>query len=180
MAGSERPLGGLSIAPDGSSVTLQSSTPWLNGEAGTVTFRAPGAVTDITGNQSLQPGVVRVGGAPGDFIAPAVTSLKVSPKSRICISKGPRCRKPGTYVSFISSEDGEAVYTFFRGKRTIGTRRYPVKPGRNKIRFDGRIRGRKMTAGRYTLRVGVEDAVGNLTALQPRYAISIRSTSRKR
>jgi hypothetical protein len=180
MAGSERPLGGLSVAPDGSSVTLQSSTPWLNGEAGTVTFRTPDAVTDITGNQNLQPGVVRVGGAPGDFIAPAVTSLKVSPKSRICISKGARCRKPGTYVSFVSSENGEAVYTFFRGKRTIGTRRYPVKPGRNKIRFDGRIRGRKMTAGRYTLRVGVEDAVGNLTALQPRYAFSIRSTSTKR
>jgi hypothetical protein len=180
MAGSERPLGGLFVAPDGSSVTLQSSTPWLNGEAGTITFRTPSAVTDISGNQNLQPGVVRVGGAPGDFIAPAVTSLKVSPKSRICISKGPRCKKPGTYVSFISSEDGEAVYTFFRGKRTIGTRRYAVKPGRNRIRFDGRIRGRKMTAGRYTLRVGVEDAVGNITALQPRYAFSIRSTSSKR
>jgi hypothetical protein len=55
-----------------------------------------------------------------------------------------------------------------------------VKPGRNRIRFDGRIRGRKMTAGRYTLRVGVEDAVGNITALQPRYAFSIRSTSSKR
>jgi hypothetical protein len=180
MAGSERPLGGLFVAPDGSSVMLQSSTPWLNGEAGTIAFKTPAVVTDIAGNQNLQPGVVRVGGAPGDFIAPAVSSLKVSPKSRICISKGRRCKKPGTYVSFISSEDGEAVYTFFRGKRAIGTRRYPVKPGRNKIRFDGRIRGRKMTAGRYTLRVGVEDAVGNITALQPRYSFSIRSTSSKR
>ena len=180
MAGSERPLGGLFIAPDGSSVTLQSSTPWLNGEAGTVAFRTPAAVTDISGNQNLQPGVVRVGGAPGDFIAPAVTSLKVSPKSRICISKGPRCKKPGTYVSFISSEDGEAVFTFVRGKRTLGTRRYPIKPGRNKIRFDGRLRGRKLTAGRYKLYVGVEDAVGNIAALQPRYRFSIRSTSRRR
>ena len=70
-----------------------------------------------------------MGGAPGDFIAPAVSSLKASPKSGICITKGPRCTKPGTYVSFISSEDGEAVYTFVRGKRTIGTRRYPVEPG---------------------------------------------------
>ena len=180
MAGSERPLGGLTVAPDGSSVTLHSSTPWLNGEAGTVALRATAGVTDIAGNQNLQPGVVRVGGAPGDFIAPAVTSLKVSPKSRICISKGPRCPKPGTYVSFVASEDGEAVFTFVRGKRTLGTRRYGIEPGRNRIRFDGRLRGRKLTAGRYKLYVGVEDAVGNIGALQPRHLFSIRSTSRKR
>lgn len=180
MAGIDRPIGGLSVAPDGSSVTLFSATAWRNGEAGTLAVRAPGAVTDITGNQSLQPQTVRVGGAPGDFIAPAVTSLKVSPKSRICISKGPRCPKPGTTVSFISSEDGEAVYTFMRGKRILGTRRYAVEPGRNRIRFDGRLRGRKLTAGRYKLLVGVEDAVGNLSPLQPRYGFSIRSTSRKR
>jgi hypothetical protein len=37
-----------------------------------------------------------------------------------------------------------------------------------------------MTAGRYKLYVGVEDAVGNIAALQPRYLFSIRSTSRKR
>jgi len=180
MANSERPLGGLSVAPDGSSVTLHSSTPWLNGEAGTVSLRAPAAVTDLSGNQNLQPGVVRVGGAPGDFIAPAVTSLKVSPKSRICISKGRKCKKPGTYVSFVTSEDGEAVFTFVRGTRTIGIRRYPVEPGRNKIRFDGRIHGRKITAGRYKLYVGVEDAVGNIAALQPRYLFSIRSNAAKR
>jgi hypothetical protein len=180
MAGSERPLGGVSVAPDGSSVTLFSSTPWLNGEAGTVTLRAPAGVTDIAGNQNLPPAAVRVGGAPGDFIAPAVTSLRVSPKSRICITKGPRCARPGTYLSFISSEDGEAVVTFFKGKRNRGTRRFAIAPGRNRIRFDGRVNGRKLTAGRYTLAVGVEDVVGNITTPQPRYRISIRSTSRRR
>jgi hypothetical protein len=180
MAGTERAVGGVDVAPDGSSLTLFSSTAWRNGEAGTVTLKAPGAVTDIAGNQSLQPQTARVGGAPGDFIAPAVTSLKVSPKSRICISKGPRCQKPGTTVSFISSEDGEAIYTFVRGKRTLGQRRFAVEPGRNRIRFDGRLRGRKLTAGAYKLYVGVEDAVGNVTSLQPRYAFSIRSTSRKK
>jgi hypothetical protein len=37
-----------------------------------------------------------------------------------------------------------------------------------------------MTAGRYKLYVGVEDAVGNIGLLQPRYLFSIRSTSRRR
>jgi len=180
MAGSERPLGGVTVAPDGSSLTLHSSIPWLNGEAGTVTLRSAAAVADVAGNQNLQPAVMRVGGAPGDFIAPVVSSLKMSPRSRICISKGPRCPKPGTYVSFVSSEDGEAVFTFARGKRTLGSRRYAVEPGRNRIRFDGRIRGRKMTAGRYKLYVGVEDAVGNLEPLQARTLFSIRSTTRRR
>ena len=180
MAGTERPLGGATVAPDGSSVTLHSATPWLNGEAGIVTLRGAAGVADPAGNQNLLPAPVRVGGAPGDFIAPAVTSLKVNPKSRICISKGPRCPRPGTYVSFVSSEDGEAVFTFVRGRRTLGTRRYAIEPGRNRIRFDGRIRGRKMTAGRYKLYVGVEDAVGNISSLQPRYLFSIRSTSRRR
>lgn len=180
MAGSDRPIGGVSVAPDGSTVTLFSSTPWLNGEAGTVTLRGPGAVSDIAGNQSLQPQTVRVGGAPGDFIAPAVTSLRVTPRSRICISKGPRCRKPGAYVSFVSSEEGDAVYTFVRGKRLLGQRRYSAKAGRNRIRFDGRVRGRKLTAGRYKLYVGVEDRVGNVSTTQPRSLFSIRSTTRKR
>jgi hypothetical protein len=180
MAGTDRQVGGIDVAPDGTSVTLFSATAWRNGEAGTVTVRTPGAFTDTAGNQSLQPQTARVGGAPGDFIAPAVSSLKVSPKSRICISKGPRCTKPGTTVSFISSEDGEAIYTFVRGNRLLGQRRFAVEPGRNRIRFDGRLRGRKLTAGRYKLYVGVEDAVGNVSTVQPRYGFSIRSTSRKK
>jgi hypothetical protein len=67
-----------------------------------------------------------------------------------------------------------------RGSRLLGQRRFAVEPGRNRIRFDGRLRGRKLTAGRYKLYVGVEDAVGNVSTIQARYLFSIRSTSRKK
>jgi hypothetical protein len=181
MAGTDRPVVGASLSPDGVFVTLTSSTPWLNGEAGTIGLRAPAALTDPAGNES--PAVappMRVGGAPGDFIAPRVTVLRINPRRRVCITKGPRCSKPGTYVSFTTSEAGEAVFTFARGTRTLGQRRFPVEPGRNRIRFDGRLRGRKLGAGAYKLSVGVEDAVGNIAPLQPSLPFRIVSRSRGR
>ena len=67
-----------------------------------------------------------------------------------------------------------------RGRRVLGTRRYAAKPGRNRIRFDGRLRGRKLTAGRYTVHVGVEDAVGNISPKQPSLPVRIVNTTRRR
>ena len=180
MAGSERTIAGVSVAEDGSSVTLTSATPWLYGEAGSVALREPAGVTDPSGNESPLLGPVRVGGAPGDFAAPRVTTLRINPRRKVCITKGPRCRKPGTEVSFLSSEDGDAYFTFIRGRRVLGQRRYAAKPGRNRIRFDGRLRGRKLTAGRYTLQVGVEDAVGNLSPKQPSLPFRLVNTARRR
>ena len=180
MAGSERAVAGISVAPDGSSVTVASATPWLYGEAGSVALRAPAGVTDPAGNESPLLGPVRVGGAPGDFTAPRVTTLRINPRRKVCITKGPRCKKPGTEVSFLSSEDGDAYFTFVRGRRVLGQRRYAAKPGRNRIRFDGRLRGRKLTAGRYTLYVGVEDAVGNLSQKQPSLPFRLVNTTRRR
>jgi hypothetical protein len=180
MAGSERAVTGVSVAPDGSSVTLTSATPWLHGEAGSVALRAPAGFTDPSGNESPLLGPVRVGGAPGDFVSPRISTLRINPRRKVCITKGPRCKKPGTQVSFISSEDGDAYFTFLRGNRVLGQRRYAAKPGRNRIRFDGRLRGRKLTAGRYTVRVGVEDAVGNLSLKQPSLPVRIINTTRRR
>jgi hypothetical protein len=179
MAGSDRSVIGASLSPDGAFVTLTSSTPWLYGEAGTVALRTPAAFTDSAGNES--PSVLttaRVGGAPGDFDAPRVTVLRINPRRKVCVSKGPRCSKPGTEVSFLSSEDGEAVFTLRRGSHVLGQRRYAVEPGRNRIRYDGRLRGRKLSAGAYKLYVGVEDAVGNIAPLQPSLEFRIVKTRR--
>ena len=180
MAGAERAVAGASVAPDGSSVTLTSATPWLYGEAGSVDLRTPAAVTDQSGNESSLIGPVRVGGAPGDFTAPRVSVLRINPRRKVCITKGPRCKKPGTQVSFLSTEDGDAYFRFIRGGRVLGQRRYAAKPGQNRIRFDGRLRGRKLTAGRYTLQVGVEDAVGNLSPKQPSLPFRLVNTARRR
>ena len=180
MAGSERQVAGVSVAQDGSSVIVTSATPWLYGEAGSIALRAPAGVTDPAGNESPLLGPVRIGGAPGDFSAPRVGTLRINPRRKVCITKGPRCKRPGTLISFVSSEDGDAYFSFVRGGRVLGARRYAAKPGQNRIRFDGRLRGRKLTAGRYTVYVGVEDAVGNLSLKQPSLPMRIVNTTRRR
>jgi hypothetical protein len=179
MAGSERQVIAATPAPDGSSVSLASATPWLNGEAGIVSLRAPAAVTDRSGNESRAVRDIRVGGAPGDFIAPLVTSLRIQNHRKVCISKAPKCPSPGAQVTFISSEPGDAVFTIARGSRKLGERRYTAKAGRNRIRFDGRLRGRKLSAGKYKLSVLVEDAVGNV-AIGRSYRFKIVKTPRRR
>jgi hypothetical protein len=180
MAGAERQVTAATAAPDGSSVTLKSATPWLNGEAGIVSLRVPGAVTDPSGNESPAVRDIRVGGAPGDFIAPLVTSLRVENHRNVCISKAPRCPRPGARVTFISSEPGDALFTIARGSRKLGDRRYTAKAGRNRIRFDGRLRGRKLSAGKYKLSVVVEDAVGNVAPSGRSYPFTIVKTPGRR
>ena len=180
MAGAERQVTAATPAPDGSSITLASGTPWLNGEAGIVSLRGPAAVTDRSGNESPAVRDIRVGGAPGDFIAPLVTSLRVLNHRKVCISKARKCPHPGAQVTFISSEPGDAVFTIARGSRKLGERRYTAKAGRNRIRFDGRLRGRKLSAGLYKLSVVVEDAVGNVPASARSYRFRIVKTRRRR
>ncbi|MEA2443616.1 MAG: hypothetical protein QOJ12_908, partial [Thermoleophilales bacterium] len=180
MAGAERQVTAATPAPDGSSVTLKSATPWLNGEAGVVSLRAPGAVTDRSGNESPAVRDIRVGGAPGDFIAPLDTSLRVENHRKVCISKASRCPHPGAQVIFISSEPGDALFTIARGSRTLGERHYTAKAGRNRIRFDGRLRGRKLSAGKYKVSVVVEDAVGNVAPSGRSYPFTIVKTPGRR
>ena len=179
MAGVERPVTAVAPAPDGASVTLSSSSPWLAGEAGFVRLAAAGAVTDVAGNPNSSTDPVRVAAAPGDVIDPFASSLSLRPGS-ICLTRGPRCRRPGTLVRFIASEGGRAIFVIVRVNRRVGARTYDVKPGQNSIRFEGRIRGKKLRRGAYRLLVYLEDAVGNQTQNPPLQRFSVRRTSAPR
>ena len=175
MGGVDRALSAAIVAADGSSVTLSSSTSWLAGEAGFVRLAAAGAVTDVAGNPNSSVEQVRVAASPGDVIEPFASSLRLSPAT-ICLTRGPRCRRPGTLVRFIASEGGQAVFVVVRVNRRVGARTYDVKPGVNRIRFEGRIRGRKLRQGSYRLLVFLEDAVGNLTQNPPLRRFAVRRT----
>ncbi|MFL5827581.1 MAG: hypothetical protein ACJ76V_13735 [Thermoleophilaceae bacterium] len=125
MGGKPRPISGGAMAPDGSWIRLNSSQPWLAGEAGTVTLGGPGAVQDIAGNWNLAPKTVLVSASPGDFTPPLVTSLSIKPRT-ICLTKARRCKKPGATVSFVTSEPGRLSLIVTRGTKRVGVRNFTI------------------------------------------------------
>jgi hypothetical protein len=176
MAGAQRTISQASAAEDGAFVTLVSSG-WKPGEAGYVNVNAPGAFTDRVGNQSMAPTRLRVYAAPGDFVAPAGSELKVTPKT-ICLTRGRNCRKPGMVIRLITTERGKATIVVQRGNKRIGARTYSVEQGVNNLKFNGRLTGRKLRAGRYRLLAFVVDQVGNRTQEPPITLFSVRRSTR--
>jgi hypothetical protein len=168
MAGVPRAITSGAVAPDGSRVYLFSSQPWNPGEAGGLSLTGPGKITDLAGNWNTGTSPVTVGAAPGDFQAPLVQNLKLTP-SKVCLTKGKRCRHPGVTISFITNEVGKAVVVINRASnRRAGEFVKRVKTaGLVKISWHGTIHGRKLRAGRYVIEVSMEDNVGNVTDSPP-------------
>ena len=100
------------------------------------------------------------GGGGGDVVAPRITGLTLKPGA---FAAGRRAR--------ITVTVSEAATLRFTVQRRRGGRkaRYVTrgrfakkgKAGRNRIAFRGRLKGRKLPAGRYRLRVVATDAAGN-------------------
>jgi hypothetical protein len=168
MAGVPRAISSGAVAPDGSRVYLISSQPWNPGEAGGLSLTGPGKITDLAGNWNTGPSPVTVGAAPGDFQPPLVQNLKLRP-TKVCLTKGKKCRHPGVTISFITNEVGKAVVVINRASnRRAGEFVKRVKTaGLVKITWHGTIHGRKLRAGRYVIEVSMEDNVGNVTDSPP-------------
>lgn len=180
MANVTRTVTSAAVGGDGTRVTLVMAEPWDTAEAGLMRLTAPGAINDPSGNVSPEPVEIHVGGAPGDFIAPVITSFRLNPKRGVCFVLGPRCKRDRTAIIFRSSEDGDTFITVFRGSRLIGERRYTGQPGSNYLRFDGKIRGRRIKPGLYRMYVAMQDEVGNRLPLaeQPYAMFRVKSTKR--
>ncbi|MFL5895096.1 MAG: right-handed parallel beta-helix repeat-containing protein [Thermoleophilaceae bacterium] len=177
MAGQDRAITGVTPAPDGSSVILTSSG-WKAGEAGAVQLTGAGAVTDLAGNNNLAPTRLRVAAAPGDFLAPLAGRLALSPKT-ICLTRGHGCRVTGLTIKFVTSEAGKATIVIQRSNKRVGKRVYKdIGVGPNTLRFNGRLGGRKLRAGRYRLLLYVQDSVGNVTDQPPLALFSVRRVTR--
>jgi len=177
MAGGDRKVTAVSPGPDPSSFTLTSSG-WRAGEAGYVTLAAAGAIADAAGNASLATTRLRVAAAPGDFIAPIGGQLRVTPTS-VCLTRGRGCRAPGMVIRFSSTEEGKATVVVQRGNKRVGSRLYSgIEVGPNSLKFNGRLGGRKLRAGRYRLLVYPQDPVGNVTPEPPITLFSIRRVTK--
>lgn len=172
MAGEPRAVTGLTLDPTGTAITLDSGG-WTHGEAGFVQLAAPGALADAAGNASLGTPRLRVAAAPGDFLAPVGSSLAIRPR-KICLTRSRACRRTGATVKFISSEGGRARLVILRGNRRVGEDVALAQVGRNAIRFNGRLRGRKLRAGPYRMLLYLEDAVGNVTIEPPIQRFEVR------
>jgi Right handed beta helix region/Bacterial Ig-like domain len=177
MAGKERAISSLAVAPDGTFVTLTSSG-WKSGEAGYVDVTAPGAVNDAAGNAMVIAPRLRVAAAPGDFLAPLGARLRVSPKT-ICLTRGRKCRRTGMIIKFISSEAGKARLLIKRSNKTVGSRLYGnIVAGPNTLKWNGRLGSRKLRAGRYRLLMYIQDQVGNVTDRPPIVLFNVRRVTR--
>jgi hypothetical protein len=178
IAGVNRTIDGATANGDGTRITLHSPDTWEPAEAGIMRLSGPGVISDRAGNPSGEPADVRVGAAPGDFVAPTITNFRLNPNRGVCFVVGPRCKQERTAIIFRSSEDGDTYITVFRGSRLIGERRYTGQPGENYIRFDGKILGRRIRPGLYRMYVAVQDEVGNRLQLdrQPHADFRVKST----
>jgi hypothetical protein len=177
MAGVQRTLDSVAVAPDGRFVTL-SSSGWKAGEAGYVDLGPAGAIADAAGNASLAGARLRVLAAPGDFVAPLGAKLAITPKT-ICLTRGTGCHSPGMTIKFETTEPGKATIVVKRGNAKIGSRLYGnIVAGSNTLKFNGRLGARKLRAGRYRLLMYVQDPVGNVTDQPPIQLFSVRRTTK--
>jgi hypothetical protein len=177
MVEANRPVIGASVSPDGTKVTLTSSSSWDPGTAGDVRLISQGVVLDRFGIPNTSADPVTVGAAPGDFTPPTVTHFHLTKSKGLCwVFKQRGCPKPGAAWIYRVTEDGDAYVTVRRGRRLIGVRRYNGQPGSNFINFDGKINGRRLPPGTYTAQLGVQDAVGNRTpvAQQPKTKFTVK------
>ncbi|HWH43931.1 MAG TPA: right-handed parallel beta-helix repeat-containing protein [Thermoleophilaceae bacterium] len=176
MAGQRRAVSGVSLSPDRTEVVLASSG-WTHGEAGFVELAAPGAVSDTAGNASLAPARLRVRAAPGDLLAPVASSLSIRPR-RICLRRGPGCRRTGARVTFLANEPGRARLVIMRGNRRIGVDEAIAVGGRNTVRFNGKLGNRRLRPGNYRMLLYLEDQVGNETIEPPIQLFTIEPARR--
>jgi hypothetical protein len=159
MADSDRQVTGATADPGGTSATISSTSPWFNGEAGSVHLTGPGAIAGSSGEPSVSTDLVKVGAAPGDFIPPTVNNMRLS-TSRV------RCWCGGNKVGVVFSTSQDAFrgfLTIFRGGARVGVRRIIARPGHNTYHWDGRINGRLLNHGTVRLQLRVVDLVGNVT-----------------
>jgi hypothetical protein len=176
MAGADRAISSLSVAPDGTFVTLTSSG-WRAGEAGYVEMTSPGTVTDASGNALMSSQRMRVAAAPGDFLAPLGSRLAAT--KTICLTRGRKCRRPGMVIRFVTTEAGKARMVIKRSNKTVGSRLYGnIVAGPNTLKFNGRLGSRKLRAGRYRLLIYVQDQVGNVTDQPPITLFTVRRVTK--
>lgn len=165
-------MGGLgreitNVGVIGSSVYLYTlTTPWSNGDAGSVAFTGNGRVGDATfGNELIGQPSIGVYAGPGELTAGTVTKARVSP-AKFCQRKTRKCSKRDrTYAYFSLNKDSRVVFTVYSAKRRKFVLRYTrrLTRGQHKTRLLGTINGRRIPLGGMYLRIVAEDNARNFS-----------------
>jgi hypothetical protein len=151
-------------------------------------FTVSVTATDAVGNKSSNTGTVSIpaasgpggggggggGGASPDRTAPTVSGLAVSPTrfavaaSTTVLSRAKKKRAHrGTTISFKLSEAADGVFTITGKKPKHGkAKRFTIKlgglkKGKLKLSFSGRVSGKALKPGSYTVTVVATDKAGN-------------------
>ncbi|HEX5910976.1 MAG TPA: hypothetical protein VFY44_10805 [Thermoleophilaceae bacterium] len=110
------------------------------------------------------------GGGVADRVAPALTRLGLS-RSRFAAAGrgGSIAAKVGTTIRYRQSEAATVTFRVRRKgarKPLKGSFAHRGKAGANKLRFTGRLRGKKLRRGSYVLSATSKDAAGNVAKVK--------------
>jgi hypothetical protein len=130
--------------------------------------RRPGHTPGHTPGQTPgQTGCPKPGGKKG---RPVVKQVKVKPaKFRVAKHTGSVSARAGARITYGASEAGTARFTVARRVRKRhhvnlpGSFSHGAVKGRNTLHFTGRLDGRALAPGRYTLKVKLVDLTGDVS-----------------
>ncbi len=110
------------------------------------------------------------GGGVADRVAPALTRLGLS-RSRFAAAGrgGSIAAKVGTTIRYRQSEAATVTFRVRRkgARRPLkGSFAHKGRAGANKLRFTGRLRGRKLRRGSYVMSATSKDAAGNVAKVK--------------
>jgi len=150
-------------------IRLVSSQPWKPGQPGTIALARQGAIDDVAGNLSSDTRPITVSGLPAGFRTPAL--------GRVSLKRG---RHAGVTIRFTANEPGLALFRVYgRGHRLAGSFVKKVsRAGVQRIGWSGRVKRKRLRAGRYSLTVSMTDAKGNLTEVARHRSFRVRRSSR--
>ena len=119
------------------------------------------------GHTPGQTGCPKPGGKKG---RPVIKRVRVKPvKFRVVKHTGSVSARSGARITYVASEAGTARFTVARRVRKRhhvhlpGSFSHGAVRGRNVLRFTGRLDGRALAPGRYTLKVRLVDLTGDVS-----------------
>ena len=134
------------------------------GKPGHTPGKTPG---HTPGHTPGQTGCPKPGGKKGP---PVIKRVKVKPaKFRVVKHTGSVSAHAGARITYVASEAGTARFTVARRVRKRrhvhlpGSFSHGAVKGRNVLRFTGRLDGRALAPGRYTLKVRLVDLTGDVS-----------------
>lgn len=154
-----------SATASGSSVFLESSVPWLTGEAGSAVLSGTVRVTDAVGNEALGQPAVEVNAGPGEAVLPQITSMRLSP-NRFCKKVTRRCRRGSSAVLIAVNKPARVIFEVRRGgkrSRTMVTFVRRLDAGRNRVKLSGVVSGKQLPATILALRATAQDVARSLS-----------------